>query len=190
MLELYVCLHVPPGTVLQQYGASPYFSHIMKVHLNHMMLDRWIGRGVAISWPPRSLDLTQLYFFLWGYIKNLVYQVKNNNVQQLKADIRDPMAMVILSMLQNTWAEVKYHLNICRATGCFYIEILHCKLGSWEFSFALLQLRLYNKNCHINFSFWTLVIRTPCKWVDKGWTDNYNNSVLFTSLYFNTDTTD
>jgi len=88
------------------------------------MLDKWIGRGVAISWPPRSLDLTQLDFFLWGYVKNLVYKVKNNDLQQLKADIRDPMAIVIHNMLQNTWTEVKYHLNICRATSCFCIEIL------------------------------------------------------------------
>lgn len=124
MLELYVCLQLPPGTVFQQYGAPPYFSHIMRSYLNHTMLDKWIGRGVAISWPPRSLDLTQLDFFLWGYVMNLVYQVRNKDLQQLKADIRDPMAMVIHNMLQNTWTEVKYHLNICHATGCFYSEIL------------------------------------------------------------------
>jgi hypothetical protein len=88
------------------------------------MLDKWIGRGVAILWPPRSLDLTQLDFFVWGYVKNLVYQVRNNDLQQLKADIRDPMAMVIHNMLPNTWKEVKYHLNIYHATGCIYIEML------------------------------------------------------------------
>lgn len=92
-----------------------------------MMLDRWIGRGVAITWPPTSPDLTQLDCFLWGYVKNLVYKVKNNDFQQLEADTSDPIAVVIHSMLQNTWKEVKYHLNICRATGCSYIEML---LGS------------------------------------------------------------
>jgi hypothetical protein len=40
--------------------------------LNHMMPDGWIGRGTPISWPPRSPDLTPLYFFLCGYGKNLV----------------------------------------------------------------------------------------------------------------------
>jgi hypothetical protein len=124
MPELYICQQLPPGTVFQQCGALPYFSCIMSHHLNHTMLDRWIGRRVAISWPPRSLDLTHLDFFLWVTLLNLVYQVKNSFLQQLKADIRGPMAMVIHNMLQNTWTGVKYHLNICRATRCFYIEIL------------------------------------------------------------------
>jgi hypothetical protein len=41
---------------------------------------RWIGRGGSITWPPRSPDLTPLDFFLWGYAKNIVYQVKINDI--------------------------------------------------------------------------------------------------------------
>ncbi|GBN05042.1 hypothetical protein AVEN_123636-1 [Araneus ventricosus] len=32
-----------------------------------------IGYGGCVEWPPRSPDLNSLDFFLWGYIKQLVY---------------------------------------------------------------------------------------------------------------------
>ena len=28
---------------------------------------RWVGRGSPTAWPPRSPDLTPLYFFAWGF---------------------------------------------------------------------------------------------------------------------------
>jgi hypothetical protein len=37
-----------------------------------------------IARPPRSPDLTPLDFFLWGYVKNTVYQVKINDLQHQK----------------------------------------------------------------------------------------------------------
>jgi hypothetical protein len=57
------------------------------------MTGRWIGRGGPIAWPPRSPDLTPLDIFLWGYVKNTVYQVKIND-QHMKACIRDAMVTV------------------------------------------------------------------------------------------------
>lgn len=54
-------------------GAPPHFSHIVRNHLNNRFPDQWIGRGGPCSWPPRSPDLNPLDFFLWGYLKNLVY---------------------------------------------------------------------------------------------------------------------
>jgi hypothetical protein len=62
----------------------------------------WIGRGGPITWPPRSSDLTPLDFFLWGYVKNIVYKVKINDVEHLKARIRDAVATVTPDMVQAT----------------------------------------------------------------------------------------
>jgi hypothetical protein len=39
---------------------------------------------------------------LWGYVKNTVYLVKINNLQHLKARIREAMAMVTPNMIQAT----------------------------------------------------------------------------------------
>jgi hypothetical protein len=33
-----------------------------------------IGRDGPIPWSPRSPDITPLDFFLWGYIKDIVYK--------------------------------------------------------------------------------------------------------------------
>ncbi|GFU57145.1 uncharacterized protein TNCV_1780071 [Trichonephila clavipes] len=38
--------------------------------------DRLISRFGPVNWPPRSCDLTPLDYFLWGYVKSLVYADK------------------------------------------------------------------------------------------------------------------
>jgi hypothetical protein len=45
---------------------------------------------------------------------SIVYQVKLNDLQHLKAHIRDAVAMVTPNMLQATRNEVEYHLDIPR----------------------------------------------------------------------------
>jgi hypothetical protein len=80
------------------------------------MAGRWVGRNGPIPWPLRSSDLTPLDFFLWGYVKNIVYQVKINDLQHLKIRIRDALASVTPNILQATWNEVEYRLDICRTT--------------------------------------------------------------------------
>jgi hypothetical protein len=87
------------------------------------MAVRWNGRGGPITWPPRSPDLTPLEFCLWIYVKNIVYQVKINDLQHLKSHLRDAVTMVTPNMLQATWNEVEYRLDICRATKGAHIEI-------------------------------------------------------------------
>jgi hypothetical protein len=88
------------------------------------MVGRWIGRGGPIAWSPRLSDLTPPDLFLWGYVKNNVYQVKNDDLEHLKAhSIGDAVATVAPNMLQATWNEVEYHVDICCATKEAHIEI-------------------------------------------------------------------
>jgi hypothetical protein len=60
-----------------------------------------------MAWPLRSPDLTSLDFFLWGYVKNIIYHVKMKDLQHLKALIRDIVTTVTPNMLQTTWKEVE-----------------------------------------------------------------------------------
>jgi hypothetical protein len=87
------------------------------------MARRLLGRCGPIAWPPRSPDITPLDFFLWDYEKNIVYRVKINDLQHLKAGIRDAVAMVTPNKLQATWNDVEYRLDICRATKGAHIEM-------------------------------------------------------------------
>ncbi|GFT92827.1 hypothetical protein TNCV_740021 [Trichonephila clavipes] len=52
----------------------------------------------TVNWPPRSCDLTPLDYFLWGYVKSLVYADKpqtldhlEDNIHRVTADIRPQM---------------------------------------------------------------------------------------------------
>jgi hypothetical protein len=123
MLELCMLPQLPVQTILQQHGVPPHFRHHVRNHLDREMAGRWIGRGGPITLPPRSPDLIPLDFFLWGYVKNIVYQVKINDLQHLKACTRYAVATVTPNMLQATWNKVKYRLDICHSTKGAYIEI-------------------------------------------------------------------
>jgi len=59
------------GVIFMQDGAPPHFSCYVTDILNERIPDVWIGRGGPIPWPPRSPDLSQLDFFLWGTLRTL-----------------------------------------------------------------------------------------------------------------------
>ncbi|KAJ4451228.1 hypothetical protein ANN_02688 [Periplaneta americana] len=46
--------------------------------------DRRIGRGGPIAWPPRSPDLNPIDFYLWGYLKSLVYSSPVPDMESLR----------------------------------------------------------------------------------------------------------
>jgi len=48
---------------------------------------RVISRFDDVPWPPRSPDLTDPYFFLWGYLKK-VYSTRPTDLHALKENIR------------------------------------------------------------------------------------------------------
>jgi hypothetical protein len=60
---------------------------------------------------------------LWDDVKNIVSQVKINDLQHLKARITDAVDTVTPNKLQATWNEFEYRLDICRATKGAHIEI-------------------------------------------------------------------
>lgn len=70
-----VPLNVRRDLYFMHDGAPPHFRVTVRDHLNLVFPNRWIGRGGPIAWPPRSPDCTPLDFFLWGYVKALVYDV-------------------------------------------------------------------------------------------------------------------
>jgi len=89
---------VPLATRIALYfqhdgGPSHYTRHVMQ-HLNDTFPNRWIGRGSTINWPPRSPDLTPLYFCLWGLMKSEVYRKKVDTRDELLVSILDVNARI------------------------------------------------------------------------------------------------
>ena len=84
---------------------------------------RWVGRGGPIAWPPRSPDLTPLDSFAWGFIKDVVYRRKVRDLADLRQRIIEAVELITPHMLINTWQELEYRLDICRATTGAHIEV-------------------------------------------------------------------
>ncbi|GFV60247.1 putative DD41D transposase [Trichonephila clavipes] len=64
--------------------------------------DRLISRFGPVNWPPRSCDLTPLDYFLWGYVKSLVYADKPQTLDQLEDNIRRVIADIWPQMFQKS----------------------------------------------------------------------------------------
>ncbi|GFU78049.1 putative DD41D transposase [Trichonephila clavipes] len=57
----------------QQDGTACHTARATIDLLKDRFGDRLISRFGPVNWPPRSCDLTPLDYFLWGYVKSLVY---------------------------------------------------------------------------------------------------------------------
>jgi len=76
-----------------------------------------------IPWPPQSPDLSPLDFFLWRYFKNIVYAEKIRNIQHLQERITSAIETVTRDMIQKTWKETEFRLDVSRATNGAHIEM-------------------------------------------------------------------
>jgi len=85
--------------------------------------NRWIGRDGPTPWPPRSPDITPLHFFLWRYVKDKVFSTPVPDITNLKARITDAFSTVTEDMLENTWREIDYRLDVLRATKGAHVEV-------------------------------------------------------------------
>jgi transposase len=100
--------------MFQQDGASAHYADIVKEYLNQIFPEKWIGRGGPIEWPPRSPDLNPLDFFLWGFLKSIVYTVEPpQNQQELEDRIENACKMVTPEMLWNVQNELRRRVNKC-----------------------------------------------------------------------------
>ncbi|GFU56329.1 uncharacterized protein TNCV_582631 [Trichonephila clavipes] len=72
----------------QQDGATCHTARATIDLLKDTFGDRLISRFGPVNWPPRSCDLTLLDYFLWGYVKSLVYADKPQTLDYLEDNIR------------------------------------------------------------------------------------------------------
>ena len=86
--------------IFMQDGAPPHFRRDVRTWLDQNYANRWMGRGGPIPWPPRSPDLTPMDFYVWGYLKEKVYAVRIDTMEQLRQRIQDAF-LEITENLQN-----------------------------------------------------------------------------------------
>ncbi|GFU87766.1 putative transposase [Trichonephila clavipes] len=85
---------------LQQDGATCHTARATIDLLKDTFGDRLISRFGPVNWPPRSCDLTPLDYFLWGYVKSLVYADKPQTLDHLEDNIRRVIADIRPQMLE------------------------------------------------------------------------------------------
>ncbi|GFW91207.1 putative transposable element [Trichonephila clavipes] len=93
--------HVVQELWFQQDGATCHTARATIDLLKDAFGDRLISRFGPVNWPPRSYDLTPLDYFLWGYVKSLVYTDKPQTLDHLEDNIRRVIADIRPQMLEN-----------------------------------------------------------------------------------------
>ncbi|GFX42889.1 uncharacterized protein TNCV_5072531 [Trichonephila clavipes] len=76
----------------QQDGATCHTARATIDLLKDTFGDRLISRFGPVNWPSRSFDLTPLDYFLWDYVKSLVYADKPQTLDHLEDNIRRVIA--------------------------------------------------------------------------------------------------
>lgn len=83
----------------QHDGCPAHYSGSVRQVLDSDYNGRWIGRGGPVPQPARSLDLTPLDFFLWGYLKEKVYQDIPTTTENMSERIRNACENITQEMI-------------------------------------------------------------------------------------------
>lgn len=109
----------------QQDGAAPHFARIVRAFLNEHYNNRWIGREGPVNWPACSPDLTSPDFYLWGYLKNTVFEQRPTTRADMQDRIRRACAAIPRQTLLNTVRHFQRRLILClQANGRNFEHLL------------------------------------------------------------------
>ncbi|GFV08037.1 histone-lysine N-methyltransferase SETMAR [Trichonephila clavipes] len=109
----------------QQDGAACHTARATIDLLKDTFGDRLISRFGPVNWPPRPCDLTPLDYFLWGYVKSLVYADKPQTLGHLEDNIRRVTADIRPQMLERVIENWTSRLDYIRASrGSHMPEII------------------------------------------------------------------
>ncbi|GFX79989.1 DUF4817 domain-containing protein [Trichonephila clavipes] len=109
----------------QQDGATCHTARATIDLLKDTFGDRLISRFGPVNWPPRSCDLTLLDYFLWSYVKSLVYADKPQTLDHLEDNIPRVIADIRPQMLEKVIENWTSRLDCIRASrGSHMPEII------------------------------------------------------------------
>ncbi|GFS83269.1 uncharacterized protein TNCV_600171 [Trichonephila clavipes] len=117
--------HVVQELWFQQDGATCHTARAIIDLLKDAFSDRLISRFGPVNWPPRSCYLTPLDYFLWGYVKSLVYADKPQTLDHLEDNIRRVIADIRPQMLEKVIENWMSRLDYIQASrGSHMPEII------------------------------------------------------------------
>ncbi|GFV76489.1 transposable element Tc3 transposase [Trichonephila clavipes] len=96
----------------QQDGATCHTARATIDLLKDTFGDGLISRFGPVNWPPRSCNLTPLDYFLFGYVKSLVYADKPQTLDHLEDNIRrvnaDVRPQIMEKVIENWTSRLDY----------------------------------------------------------------------------------
>lgn len=99
----------------QQDGATAHTARETMAILSRMFPGRIISKNGDVVYPPRSPDLTVPDFFLWGYLKDRVFVNNPENLEELKANIREEITNIPPETLENVMKHALKRAHSCIA---------------------------------------------------------------------------
>ena len=91
------------------HWATPHIANNVREYLKRQFLDRFSNKE---KWPPRSPDLNPCDFFLWGYLKQRVYNTMPQSLDSLKENITREFKNISKDTLKNTFDDFYKRLEI------------------------------------------------------------------------------
>ena len=101
------------NTWFQQDGATAHTANVSMNAVRELFPEKNISRNGTIPWPPRSPDLSPCDFFLWGYLKSVVYNTNPNTVTQLKENIRTEVSRIPQALCKRVFENMRARLEEC-----------------------------------------------------------------------------
>ena len=106
----------------KQDGATPHTTRVTLQWLEERFGTRLISRGTHTPRPAHSPDLTPLDFYLWGFLKSIVYEEDPKSLTGLKTAIRRAVRSVPAAMCARVIDGVMKRVNVCHLRKGSHLE--------------------------------------------------------------------
>ncbi|GFV28072.1 uncharacterized protein TNCV_187481 [Trichonephila clavipes] len=130
----------------QQDGARCHTARATIDLLKDAFGDRLISRFGPVNWPPRPCDLTPLDYFLWGYVKSLVYADKPQTLDHLEDNIRRVISDIRPQMLEKVIENWMSRLDYIRASRGSPMPEIIFKMAPSELATPVRSSETYSTN--------------------------------------------
>jgi hypothetical protein len=114
----------PVGRPSAKCGVPTRWAPIAGEFLEMHFPGRFVECDGQIPWPPHTFSITPLNFFLLRYVTDIVYKTPVTSLDELKLRIVAVVERDTPRMLENSWRETEYRLDILRAMRGTHVEVL------------------------------------------------------------------
>ena len=144
------CKHLLQENYVEYNHFLPLLKLVSKILCHVVTFGFWIkhfqtgGLGEMVRHPghhDRRISPPPLTSFKGGMLRTKCFRHQFQILQIWKARITDAFATVTEDMLENTWRETDYRLDVLRATKWAHVEVYWCVVKK------LLELHLKKKVC-------------------------------------------